>query len=303
MGMEKYSNFAVPHLWYSIKVDLMNNSVILKNLDLGYRSGSPVLSQVSSEFKEGGIYGLLGLNGAGKTTLFRGLSGLIRPLAGTIEAFGMNPFDKSREFLENLMFVPITPVLPAMTGKRFVRTYSSFWPGFSMEEFIETAQLLSVNLGKNLSRMSYGEQKKFMLSFALSTDTKLLLLDEPLAGLDMVSQKNLLMSIAQNQKPHRILIISSNQAEELDNVLTDVVIIFQGKILLNSSIERISSDLAFYNQGSHPNSIFVDGLKSISLNNYGDYTDVDLRMLFYAACSSNKFREILCAINNNQTNG
>ena len=86
--------FAVPHLWYSIKVDNMDNSVILKNLDLGYQKGSPVLSQVSSEFKEGCIYGVLGLNGAGKTTLFKGLSGLIRPLSGTIEAFGMQPFGK-----------------------------------------------------------------------------------------------------------------------------------------------------------------------------------------------------------------
>lgn len=280
----------------------MNNSVILKNLDLGYQKGSPVLSQVSSEFKEGCIYGVLGLNGAGKTTLFKGLSGLIRPLSGTIEAFGMQPFGKTKEFLGNLMFVPINPILPRMTGKVFVKTYSSFWPGFSMDEFTEAAQSLSVNLDKNLSRMSYGEQKKFMLSFALSTNTRLLLLDEPLAGLDMVSQKNLLMTIAHNQKPQRILILSSNQAEEIDNIITDVVIVYQGKILLNCPVETIGSRLAFHNQGSHPNSVFDDGLKSICLNTAGDFTDVDLRTLFYAACSSNEFREILCTINNNQIN-
>lgn len=280
----------------------MNNSVILKNLDLGYQKGSPVLSQVSSEFKEGCIYGVLGLNGAGKTTLFKGLSGLIRPLSGTIEAFGMQPFGKTKEFLGNLMFVPINPILPRMTGKVFVKTYSSFWPGFSMDEFTEAAQSLSVNLDKNLSRMSYGEQKKFMLSFALSSNTRLLLLDEPLAGLDMVSQKNLLMTIAQNQKPQRILILSSNQAEEIDNIITDVVIVYQGKILLNCPVETIDLRLAFHNQGSHPNSVFDDGLKSICLNTAGDFTDVDLRTLFYAACSSNEFREILCTINNNQIN-
>lgn len=280
----------------------MSNSVILKNLDLGYQNGSPMLSQVSSEFREGCIYGLLGLNGSGKTTLFKSLSGLIRPLSGTIEAFGMQPFDKTKEFLKNLMFVPISSILPRMTGKAFVKTYSSFWPRFSMEEFIETTQTLSVNLDKKLPKMSYGEQKKFMLSFALATNTRLLLLDEPLAGLDMISQRNLLMTIAQNQKPHRILILSSNQAEELDNVLTDIAIIYNGKILLNSSIKEIGYKLAFYNQGSHPNSIFDDGLKSICLNTAGDYTDVDLRTLFYAACSSNEFRETLCTINHNQIN-
>lgn len=245
---------------------------------------------------------MLGLNGAGKTTLFKGLSGLIRPLSGTIEAFGMQPFGKTKEFLGNLMFVPINPILPRMTGKVFVKTYSSFWPGFSMDEFTEAAQSLSVNLDKNLSRMSYGEQKKFMLSFALSTNTRLLLLDEPLAGLDMVSQKNLLMTIAQNQEPQRILILSSNQAEEIDNIITDVVIVYQGKILLNCPVETIGSKLAFHNQGNHPNSVFDDGLKSICLNTAGDFTDVDLRTLFYAACSSNEFREILCTINNNQIN-
>lgn len=280
----------------------MNNSVILKNIDFGYQKGTPVLSQVSFELKEGRVYGVLGLNGTGKTTLFKGLSGLLCPLAGTIEAFGMHPFDKTKKFLENLMFVPINPVLPRMTGMAFVKTYSSFWPGFSMDEFTDAAQLLSVNLDKNLSRMSYGEQKKFMLSFALSTNTRLLLLDEPLAGLDMVSQKNLLITIAQNQKPHRILILSSNQAEEIDNIITDVVIIYQGKILLNCPVETIGSRLAFYDQGYHPNSVFEDGLKSICLNTTGDFTDVDLRTLFYATCSSNEFREILSTINNNQIN-
>lgn len=280
----------------------MSNSVILKNLDLGYQNSSPMLSQVSTEFREGCIYGLLGLNGTGKTTLFKSLSGLIRPLSGTIEAFGMQPFDKTKRFLENLMFVPIDSILPRMTGNTFVRTYSSFWPRFSMEEFIEMTQTLTVNLDKKLSRMSYGEQKKFMLSFALAANTRLLLLDEPLAGLDIVSQRNLLMTIAQNQKPHRILILSSNQAEALDNILTDIVIIYNGRILLNSSIIEIGYKLAFYNQGSHPNSIFDDGLTSICLNTTGDYTDVDLRTLFYAACSSNEFREILHTINNNKIN-
>lgn len=65
----------------------MNNSVILKNIDFGYQKGAPVLSQVSFELQEGRVYGVLGLNGTGKTTLFQGLSGLLCPLAGTIEAF------------------------------------------------------------------------------------------------------------------------------------------------------------------------------------------------------------------------
>ncbi len=276
----------------------MNDSIILKDLDLGYKKDSPVLSHVSTEFKAGGVYGLLGLNGAGKTTLLKGLSGLIRPLAGSINAFGLQPFDRTTKFLSDMIFVPINPILPKLTGEAFISIYSQFWPTFSMEEFLEITHFLSVNLNKNLSKMSYGEQKKFMLSFALSADTKLMLLDEPLAGLDMVSQKNFLMALAQNQKPHRISILSSNQAEEIENIITYVAIIFEGKLLLNSSVESLTTEFAFYNQGCHPNSVFDDGLKSICLNTAGDYTDVDLRSLFYAACSSKTFREILHTINN-----
>ena len=135
----------------------MNDSVILKNLCLGYQSGHPVLVGVSTEFKEGGIYGLFGLNGSGKTTLFKGLSGLVQSQSGTIEVFGLKPFDRTKKFLQNLMFVPINPILPSITGNTFVRTYSSFWPGFSLNEFADTTNLLSMeeiqNLGSSMERL------------------------------------------------------------------------------------------------------------------------------------------------------
>ena len=271
----------------------MEEDINIKNLELGYGSGDSVISDLSTRFTCGKIYGLLGLNGAGKTTLFKALSGLIRPRKGEINAFGHEPFRKTKDYLMRQMFVPITTGCPDMSMARFIETYSRFWPNFSMSEFEALIEQFQIDRSKKLPAMSTGEQKKCMVAFALSANTNLLMLDEPMTGLDIISRKKMLEAIVMSQKQDRILIISSNQVEEFENIYTDLLILYEGKLLTNSSIERISSIFSFHNHGTHPNTIFEEGLKSICLNLDDEYTDVDLRILFLAACSSEHFREIL----------
>lgn len=271
----------------------MEEDIIIKKIELGYGSGDSVISDLSTKFTCGKIYGLLGLNGAGKTTLFKALSGLIRPIKGEINAFGFEPFRKNKEYLMRQMFVPITTKFPDMSVARFMETFDKFWPNFSISEFNTLMEQFQIDKTRKLPAMSTGEQKKCMVAFALSANTNLLMLDEPMTGLDIISRKKMLEAIVMSQKPDRILIISSNQVEEFENVYTDILILYGGKLLVNSSIDRISSFFSFHNQGVYPNTIFEEGLKSICLNLNDEYTDIDLRTLFYAACSSEHFREIL----------
>lgn len=271
----------------------MKEEINIKNLELGYGSGHSIITDLSTKFTCGKIYGLLGLNGAGKTTLFKAISGLIKPKAGEIKALGFEPFDRKKEYLMLQMFVPVTARFPDVNLSRFAEMYYKFWPNFSMQEFKALMERFGLDPTKKLPTLSIGEQKKCMVAFALSANTNLLMLDEPMTGLDIISRKTLLEAIVTTQKPNRILIISSNQVEEFENIYTDILILYGGKLLINSSIDSIASRFSFHNQGMYPNTIFEDGLESICLNLKKEYTDVNLRTLFYAACSSIHFREIL----------
>lgn len=271
----------------------MEEGVIINNLELHYGSGHSVITDLSANLTFGKIYGLLGLNGAGKTTLFKALSGLIKPSKGEINAFGYKPFTKKEAYLKRQILVPITIKFPDMNVNSFVKIYSKFWPNFSITEFNELMEKFQIDTTKKLPSMSTGEQKKCMIAFALSANTTLLMLDEPMAGLDIISRKMVLEAIVMNHKPDRILIISSNQVEEFENVYTDILILYNGRLLINSSIESITLKFVFHDQGNYPNTIFEDGLKSICLNQNHEYTDIDLSTFFYAVCSSENFREVL----------
>lgn len=271
----------------------MKNCILIKNLDLGYGSSNCILSGVNATLHGGRMYGLLGLNGSGKTTLLKAISGLINPLEGEMSVMGFTPFHKEKEFLRQLMSVTIYPDLPDISAKKFVKAYSPFWPDFSASEFNALMLKFNIDAAKRLNSMSTGEQKKCMIAFALAANTPILLLDEPMAGLDLVSTKLVLEALVVSQKPDRIIIISSNQVEEFDNIYTDILLLHDGALLTNASIEELTSKFAFHNHGSHPNTIFEDGLKSISLNLNDEYTDINLKTLFYAACTNENIREIL----------
>lgn len=271
----------------------MDTDITIKHLELGYRSGHSVISDLTTTFSRGRIYGLLGLNGSGKTTLFKALTGLIKPINGEINSLGYDPFKKEKEYLRQMIYVPINTKFPDMTIDSFVKTYGGLWPNFSKSEFEDLIERFQIDLTRKLNSMSTGEQKKCMVAFALSANTPLLMLDEPMTGLDIISRKMLLEAIVMNQKPDQTLIISSNQVEEFENIYTDILILYGGKLLLNTSIDDITKKFAFHSQGIYPNTLFEEGLRSISLNRGNEYTDIDLPILFYAACASEKFREEL----------
>ena len=271
----------------------MEPDITINQLELGYESGHPVISGLTTTLSRGKIYGLLGLNGSGKTTLFKALAGLIKPQKGEIISLGYDPFKKEKEYLRQMIYVPINTKFPDMTIARFAKAYGILWPNFSQSDFEAMIENLNVDMTNKLNSLSTGEQKKCMVAFALSANTPLLMLDEPMTGLDIISRKMLLEAIVMNQKPEQTLIISSNQVEEFENIYTDILILYDGKLLINSTIDDITSKFAFHTHGSHPYTLFQEGLRSISLNRDNEYTDIDLQTLFYAACSSDKFRKTL----------
>jgi ABC-2 type transport system ATP-binding protein len=205
--------------------------MLYKNLDLTLETGS--------------IYGLLGKNGAGKSTLLKNLVGLLFPTAGNISIDGHEPRKRSPAFLQTIYFIPEEVNVPGLTIKQYMNLFAPFYPLFNKEEFYSYLEQLDVKDEGKLNTLSFGQQKKFIIAFALACNTKILLLDEPTNGLDIPSKIRFRKLIASVFNGNRMIFISTHQIRDLDNLIDRVIIVDRGELLLNASISEISDKLCF----------------------------------------------------------
>ena len=153
--------------------------VRIRNLDFGYSRRVPLFQDLNLALDRGHIYGLLGKNGAGKTTLLKNIVGLAFPWAGSCLIDEQPAAARLPKVLEDLFFLPEEVQLPALTAEQFVAHTAGFYPKFSAEQLYEYLRELEVPLGQKMHKFSHGQQKKFMIAFALAANTGLLVLDEP----------------------------------------------------------------------------------------------------------------------------
>ena len=161
----------------------------LKDVTFGYTKIAPVFKNLNMELAGGHIYGLLGKNGVGKTTLMKIIAGLRFASSGTAEVFGEPSYKRSPEMLQDLYFVGEEMYAPALTIREYVDTFAPFYPNFSREQmdaYLEQFELTGCT--QRISAMSHGQKKKVIISFALATNVKVLLMDEPTNGLDIPSK-------------------------------------------------------------------------------------------------------------------
>lgn len=270
----------------------MNGTVKISGLSVGYRRHT-VLSGLDWQLKPGHIYGLLGRNGAGKTTLLQTLAGGLSPLGGAIDAFGLNPFDRNEAFLSSCYLVGASMAFPALKPSVFVEAYRPFYPHFSTELYNSLAADLEVNRSTVVSKQSMGEQKRFILAFALACRARLTLLDEPLAGLDIIARGEILRAIARGDNQDGIIVISSHDTEGLENIITDLAVINDGRMILDAPVDDLSEAITCHSEGRWPDTIFADGLESISVNGDSFPSDLNLRLLFKALVSDCDFNSRL----------
>jgi ABC-2 type transport system ATP-binding protein len=227
---------------YYITNTLMIN---VKSLSFGYNKKSLLYKDLNLVFETGNIYGLLGRNGAGKSTLLKNIIGLLFPTTGTISVNGYTPHKRLPSFLETIYFIPEEVYVPALSVNRYIDLFSKFYGGFNSEQFFEYLQRLDVTTEKKLNTLSFGQQKKFIIAFALACNTKVLLLDEPTNGLDIPSKKRFRKLIASVMNDERMILVSTHQVRDLDNLIDHVVIVENGELLLNASLPVIGEKLCF----------------------------------------------------------
>lgn len=248
-----------------------------------------VIEDFSLTLENGGIYGLLGPNGAGKSTLLYLISGLLTPKSGEVTNKGINTRLRLPETLADIFIVPEELTLPPVTLDTYVKMNAPFYPRFSHEDLqrhLATFEVCDIAHYK-LSTLSMGQKKKVFMSFALACNTSLLLMDEPTNGLDIPGKVAFRRFIASSATDDKIIVISTHQVRDIDRILDHIIIMDEHKVLLNSSINEISSKLAFIATADRElidNALVSQpavGGAQIVIANDGTYdTEVNLESLF-----------------------
>ena len=178
----------------------------------------------------GSIGGLLGLNGAGKTSLLKLMAGALLPRSGKISVNGRNPAQRQAAHLASVAFVPEDPWVPALKPEAWLATQFPFRPAFDRPLFDELLKEFAIEGDKKLNKLSYGQRKKFCLAFALASGASTILLDEPTNGLDIPSKMQFRKMLAAAAREDRIIVVSTHQVRDLENLIDPVLIMDQGKI-------------------------------------------------------------------------
>lgn len=220
---------------------------IMVNIDkVSFKYGNnTVLNNISINLTPGNIYGLLGRNGVGKTTLLKLMGGLIKPQSGSCQIFGETPFNRSPKFLDNIYYLPEDCFTPEGTIERYVNNRYQFYSKFDLNKFFSILYEMKIDSKKQFKALSYGDKKKIMISFALSTNCDLILLDEPTNGLDIPSKSIFRKLLTTYCSDESIIVISTHQVRDLENIIDPIIIMSNKEILLNHSTYEIGQFFRF----------------------------------------------------------
>lgn len=268
----------------TIKIKKM---VEIKNISFSYGRHS-VFNNVSLNLSEGKIYGLLGQNGVGKSTLLKILSGLIKLKSGECLVNGEVPFKREPSFLSEIYYLPEDFTGPAISIEEYAKETGKFYQRFSFDKFKEICSQFDVETNRKFTKLSYGQQKKAIIALAVSLNTKVLLMDEPSNGLDIPSKIHLRRIISQNTTDEQIVIISTHQVRDLENLIDPIIILDKDGVILNRSLYEISQKLRFTIEPAKVDGALycepaLNGFSTVTINRDGEETQIDLEALFNCA--------------------
>ena len=263
--------------------------ISIKQLTFHYKKQQALFADLSFHQENGSITGLLGKNGAGKSTLLKLMAGLLKPQTGQLEINGFKPFDRLPDFLSDVYMVPEEFSFPPVTIACYVKATAPLYPNFGYEKMDKILLEFELDRQKNINRLSHGQRKKFLIAFALATNCRLLILDEPPNGLDIPSKslfrKILVSSVTEDQ----LVLISTHQVKDIDTIIDKIVMIDQGELVLNENIFSITEKWQFKTVQSlngAENVVYHEkcpgGYRIVLPANNGEESDIDIELLFNA---------------------
>ena len=223
----------------------MNSIITIDDLSFSYTKNKPQFTNLNLSIPKGSIYGFLGPNGAGKSTLIRIILGLLKPTKGKIEIMGLNLDSNKSEILSDIGSLIENPSLYThLTGYQNLEIANQYKGKIDKEKINELLSVVGLEKAKKQKVKSYslGMKQRLGIAIALVCNPKILVLDEPINGLDPQGIKEirtLLKNI--NKKYNTTVFISSHLLSEIENTCSDIAIINKGNLLYNGTIKDFKS--------------------------------------------------------------
>ncbi|MFZ9666835.1 MAG: ABC transporter ATP-binding protein [Steroidobacteraceae bacterium] len=219
----------------------MTDSVIVaRNLRKRYGKQTLALDGASFSVGRGRIVGLMGPNGAGKTTALKAILGLT-PFEGELDVLGRDPRRERDSLMQDVCFIADVAVLPKWLRVESALDYvAGVHPRFDRTKADAVLARTEIRRRSKVSELSKGMITQLHLALIMAIDAKLLVLDEPTLGLDLLYRRAFYEALLNDYFDHeRTILVTTHQVEEVENLLTDVLFINHGRIVLDSSIDDL----------------------------------------------------------------
>ena len=201
------------------------------------------LDNVSFTAQPGRIMGLIGPNGAGKTTALRAILGLTN-YEGELKVLGLDPYRERDRLMQDVCFIADVAVLPGwLRVHQAVRFVAGVHPRFRPDRAEEFLSRTTIKRSSRVRELSKGMITQLHLALVMAIDARLLVLDEPTLGLDIIYRKQFYETLLSDYFDHeRTILLTTHQVEEVENILTDLLFIDRGRIVLDSSMEDVAAN-------------------------------------------------------------
>ena len=216
-------------------------SAVISARNLSKRYGKkPAVNGVTFDIPAGRIVGLIGPNGSGKTTTLKAALGLV-PFEGELKVLGKNPRTERDELMQDVCFIADVAVLPRwLKVKDAVDFVAGVHPRFDRKK--AEAYIAHTKLSPNMrvKEMSKGMIVQLHLALVMAIDAKLLVLDEPTLGLDILYRKQFYQNLLEDYfDEQKTIVITTHQVEEIEHILTDLMFIRDGRIVLSATMDEV----------------------------------------------------------------
>ena len=218
----------------------MSAVISARNLSKRYGKGKPAVDSISFEIPAGRIVGLICPNGSGKTTTLKAALGLV-PYEGELKVLGKNPRTERDDVMQDVCFIADVAVLPRwLKVKDAVDFVAGVHPRFDRKKAEAYLAHTKLHPEMKVKQMSKGMIVQLHLAIVMAIDAKLLVLDEPTLGLDILYRKQFYQNLLEDYfDENKTIVVTTHQVEEIEHILTDLMFIREGKIVLSATMDEV----------------------------------------------------------------
>lgn len=212
--------------------------ILLETHALTKKFGQKIaVNQFDLNFESGQVYGILGPNGSGKSTFMKMVAGLFRPSSGNIHVLGEKQSIRSKNDVAYMTTEPFlySHLNIAQVGKFF----QDFFPDFDPEEYQRQLEHMELSSNLKVSDLSSGMHSKLKIAATMARNARILMLDEPLNGIDLIAREKIIDSIAKRAHQDNCLLLSSHLVDLMEGILTQLVFVKNGEIANKGSMEDL----------------------------------------------------------------